>query len=101
MDTILLSKEQQSFLEKTQNEGYDIRLLVNPAYSMRQLRELRLGLEHGVNIKQYANPDFTPEQMQLIRWGLMQGLDVSVYAHPYLSEPSMTRAMIDLQHKRR
>ena len=44
-----------------------------------QLKEIRLGMEHGVKASAYADKDYVAVQMRQIRFGLEEGLDVTLY----------------------
>lgn len=48
-------------------------------YSWRQMREIRVGLEHRVDVAKYSSQMYSWEQMKEIRLGLEKGLNVDTY----------------------
>lgn len=49
-------------------------------FNWKQMREIRLGLEHNLDVTLYAKPEYNWYQMREIRLGLMKNLDVTIYA---------------------
>lgn len=98
------SAQKLYILKQLLKGGFNIDPLLNPKYSLAQLKELdacirakidiswmtthnpqqiveiRLGKQHGVDTSCYENPAFCAECMRQIRYGLEAKLPVQVYA---------------------
>lgn len=104
----VFTPEQLEVLGRGKQEGVDIRVYANPAYSPKHMDVIRNILVHkkdpslllnpklpehlvsfyghdivsGADIRPYFNPAYTVKQAMQVKLGVIRGLDVSVYASP-------------------
>lgn len=67
-------------------------------YTKGQLKELKLGKDHGVNIKTYMNKELSAEQMGALRKGLEANVDVRPFANPDIDVDVMKYCITDMQN---
>lgn len=76
-----------------------IQLYAVPCYTAEQMKEIRLGFQHGLSLKHiscYCDARFSDQKMNMIRKGFEKGISVVQaleYAHPDISEDSLYHAI--------
>lgn len=76
-----------------------IQLYAVPYYTAEQMKEIRLGFQHGLSLKHiscYCDARFSDHKMNMIRKGFEKGISaaqVLEYAQPDISEDSLYRAI--------
>lgn len=96
----VLPVQKNQYAEKrrvnTQNNNKSLSKL-EEIYTPEQIKQLKLGKEHGVEIRVYANPSLSAKQMMVLREGLEQKLNVKPFAFPDYSVDAMRYYMIELR----
>lgn len=76
-----------------------LKLYAEPCYTAGQMKEIRLGFQHGLSLKHiscYCDARFSEQKMNMIRKGFEKGISVAQaleYAHPDISEDSLYHAI--------
>lgn len=80
--------DQLEELRKTHKGGYTVDYNWK-AMDADQMREIRLGMEHGVKTQQYHWPAYSADQMRQLRLGLQAGMDITGYRNPHFTARQM------------
>lgn len=78
----VFTKDQIKELKLGKEHGVDIRYYGNNKLSPEQMREIRKALENGVNPRLFADPAFKPEAMKAYRIQAKYGVDISKFINP-------------------
>lgn len=76
-----------------------IQLYAVPYYTAEQMKEIRLGFQHGLSLKHiscYCDARFSNQKMNMIRKGFEKGISIvqaMEYAQPDISEDSLYKAI--------
>lgn len=80
----------------TSNNGKTLSKL-EEIYTPEQIKQLKLGKEHGVDIRIYANPGLEASKMKVLREGLEQKVNVRPFAFPDYTIESMRYYILELK----
>lgn len=81
----IYTKDQIRQLKLGKEHGVDIRIYANPSLDANKMQILRLGLEQRVNVRPFAFPDYTAEAMRYYTLELKTGMDIRQYLNPKYS----------------
>lgn len=80
----------------TSNNGKTLSKL-EEIYTPEQIKQLKLGKEHGVDIRIYANPNLEANKMKVLREGLEQKVNVRPFAFPDYTIEAMRYYILELK----
>ena len=78
----LFNKEQIRELKLGKNHGVDIKIYGNNKLSAEQMQQLRIALEDGINAKQFADPAFEADVIRALRINAKCGADIGCFINP-------------------
>lgn len=81
----IYTPEQIKQLKLGKEHGVEIRIFANPNLSALQMKVLREATEHGVNVRPFAFPDYTVEAMKYYILEIQTGMDIRQYLNPKYS----------------
>lgn len=81
----IYTPEQIKQLKLGKEHGVDIRIFANPALEAQKMKVLREGLEQKVNVRPFAFPDYTVDAMRYYILELKTGMDIRQYLNPKYS----------------
>ena len=81
----IYTPEQIKQLKIGKEHGVDIRIFANPALESAKMKVLREGLEQRVNVRPFAFPDYTIDAMRYYILELKTGMDIRQYLNPKYS----------------
>ncbi|MFI3211568.1 MAG: hypothetical protein R3Y64_11045 [Peptostreptococcaceae bacterium] len=97
-------------VEKYLGEGYSVNqlrkiqlgksnsLLLNKEFEVRQMEQIRLGLQDDLDVSIYADTKYEYKQMKEIRLGLIDEVDVSIYLNSNISHKTMRIIRVKLKN---
>lgn len=81
----IYTKEQIKQLKLGKEHGVEIKIYANPSLSAEQMKVLRKGLESKLNVRPFAFPNYTVEAMKYYEMELISGMDIRSYLNPEYS----------------
>lgn len=81
--------------EATKNEKNLTRL--EEIYTKEQIRQLKIGKEHGLDIREYANPELSAEHMKVLREAMEKGINIRGLTNPKFKVPELRFYITDLE----
>lgn len=99
VERVKINKPNNAAPAKVDTEGNKRQITrLEEMFSKEQIRELKLGKQHGVNIRVYGNNKLSADQMKSLRKALESGVDARAFADPRFTSESMQAYSVNAKY---